>query len=135
MGKPDERQPRYDGAKVITGDITTEKITVSRTYEDGRVDITERQKYPRDHDVDHIVLDEKVEETPKEDRRKVTDRLQMKGATTTREDVTDILRTDVRDIERIDVRGKEKKYFEPKKPEERFLPDTERLDYQRKASV
>jgi hypothetical protein len=131
--KPYERKPRYDETEVDREKVGTEKVTITRTYEDGRVDRMERQKYPNDKDVGRIVMDETVEKTPKEVRHKITDRPRKKETTTTRNDVIDIHRTDVKDVQRTYIH-KEKEHFGPTRPEEQFLPETERLDHQRKVS-
>jgi hypothetical protein len=132
--KPYERKPRYDGTEVVREKVGTERVTITRMHEDGRVDQMERQKYPKDKDVGRTAIDETVEERTKETRRKITDRPQKKETTTTRRDVTDIHRTDVKDVERTYIHKKEKEHFRPTRPEEQFLPEREKLDHERKVS-
>ena len=132
--KQDERKPRHDQTEVYRGMIGTEKVTITQTYEDGRVEKMHREAYPNEKDVGRTVTDETRDKTPQDDHRRVTDRSLKKEATTTRKDRTGIHRTDVKDVERKYVTEKQEKHFGPKRPEEQFLKETERLDYQRKVS-
>jgi hypothetical protein len=126
--------PEYDETEVVRGMVGTEKVTITRMHEDGRVDRMERQKYPKDKDVRRFVSDETVEDTTKEKRRNITDRPQKKQTTITHKDGTYIHSTDVTDVERTHIHKKEREHFGPRRPEEKFLPETERLDQQRKVS-
>lgn len=91
------------------------------------------QKSPRDQEVGRILIEETVEEAPKELRR-ITDKSQKKETTTFREYATDIQRTDVKDIQGTYVQ-KEEKRFGPRGPEEQFLPEIEKLDRIRKVRL
>ena len=130
--KPQGRKPRYDDT--VRDKVGTEKVTITQTKEGGRVDRMERQKYAKDQDVGRIVIDETVEDTPKEIRRQITDRSQKRETTTTRQDGTYVHSTDVKDVERTYIHKKEREHFGPRRPEEKFLPETEKLDHQRKVS-
>lgn len=132
--KLNEREYRYDKPEVAREMIGTEKVTITRTYEDGRVEKMERQKYPNEKEIGHIVFDETVEETSKDVRRTITDRPQKKETTSTCKDETDTRRTDVKDFERTYDRENDRERFEPRRPEEQFLPETERLHGERKVS-
>ncbi|XP_028404537.1 trichohyalin-like [Dendronephthya gigantea] len=127
--KPDEQRPRYDETEITKGKFGTEKVSVIRAYDDGKVDRMERQKSPRDHEVGRILIEETVEEVPKESRQ-ITDKSQEE-TTTFRKSATDIQRKGVKDIKETHI-YKEEKRFGPRGPEEQFLPETERLDHVRK---
>ena len=129
-----EREYRYDKPEVAREIIGTDKVAITRTYEEGQVERMERQKYPKDKEVGRVVTDETVEEAPKDVRREITDRSQKKESTTTCKDETDIHRTELKGFERTYIRKNERDHFGPRRPEEQFLPETERLDGERKVS-
>ena len=129
-----EREYRYDKPEVARETIGKDKVTITRTYEDRRVERMERQKYPNDKEVGRVVTDETVEEPPKDLRREITDRSQKKESTTVRKDETDIHRTEVKGFDRTYIGKNEREHFGPRRPEEQFLPETERLDGERKVS-
>lgn len=133
--KLNEREYRYDKPEVAREMVGTEKVTITRTYEGGQLEKMERQKYPSDREVGRILIDETVEDTPKDIRGKITDSSQKKETTATCKDETGIHRTDVKDFERTHIREEQREHFRRRRPEEQFLPEADRLDSERKVSL
>lgn len=128
--KLNEREYRYDKPEVAREMVGTEKVTITRTYEGGQL-----EKYPSDREVGRILIDETVEDTPKDIRGKITDSSQKKETTATCKDETVIHRTDVKDFERTHIREEQREHFRRRRPEEQFLPEADRLDSERKVSL
>lgn len=110
--------------------IRKEKITITKAYVDQPVDQMERHKSAKDEHGDQSVFNKMVKESPREARRLITEKYHKKDKRSTQKDVTHIRQADVADVEREYIRRREKKDFGPPRPEEQFLPETDKLDYQ-----
>ena len=140
-GYKDQRQttkPRVDETRASQRQVTTEKVTVTRT-DGSRTDEIERRRHPKDYDVGRIVIEEIPEE--KEEKPQVYRKYQGKPRTTevtvTMDDVKDVSKThqkeDVVKVGRLDVHGLEKTPEESRRPEERSLTKIERIQHYQKA--
>ena len=140
-GYKDQRQttkPRVDETRASQRQVTTEKVTVTRT-DGSRTDEIERRRHPKDYDVGRIVIEEIPEE--KEEKPQVYRKYQGKPRTTevtvTMDDVKDVSKThqkeDVVKVGRLDVHGLEKTPEESRGPEERSLTKIETIQHYQKA--
>ena len=140
-GYKDQRQttkPRVDETRASQRQVTTEKVTVTRT-DGSRTDEIERRRHPKDYDVGRIVIEEIPEE--KEEKPQVYRKYQGKPRTTevtvTMDDVKDVSKTyqkeDVVKVGRLDVHGLEKTPEESRRPEQRSLTKTETIQHYQKA--
>ena len=133
--KLNEREYRYDKPQVGGEMVGTEKVTITRTYEGGQLEKMERQKYPDDREVGRILIDETVDDTPKDIHGKITDSCQKKETTATCKDETGIHRADVKDFGRSHIREEQREHFRRRRPEEQLLPEADRLDGERRVSL
>ena len=140
-GYKDQRQttkPRVDETRASQRQVTTEKVTVTRT-DGSRTDEIERRRHPKDYDVGRIVIEEIPEE--KEEKPQVYRKYQGKPRTTevtvTMDDVKDVSKTyqkeDVVKVGRLDVHGLEKTPEESRRPEQRSLTKIETIQHYQKA--
>ena len=140
-GYKDQRQttkPRVDETRASQRQVTTEKVTVTRT-DGSRTDEIERRRHPKDYDVGRIVIEEIPEE--KEEKPQVYRKYEGKPRTTevtvTMDDVKDVSKTyqkeDVVKVGRLDVHGLEKTPEESRRPEQRSLTKTETIQHYQKA--
>ena len=140
-GYKDQRQttkPRVDETRASQRQVTTEKVTVTRT-DGSRTDEIERRRHPKDYDVGRIVIEEIPEE--KEEKPQVYRKYEGKPRTTevtvTMDDVKDVSKThqkeDVVKVGRLDVHGLEKTPEESRRPEQRSLTTTETIQHYQKA--
>ena len=140
-GYKDQRQttkPRVDETRASQRQVTTEKVTVTRT-DGSRTDEIEQRRHPKDYDVGRIVIEEIPEE--KEEKPQVYRKYQGKPRTTevtvTMDDVKDVSKNyqkeDVVKVGRLDVHGLEKTPEESRRPEQRSLTKTETIQHYQKA--
>ena len=142
-GYKDQRQttkPRVDETRASQRQVTTEKVTVTRT-DGSRTDEIERRRHPKDYDVGRIVIEEIPEE--KEEKPQVYRKYQGKPRTTavtiTMDDVKDVSKTyqkeDVTEVGRIDGYRPGDAPEESRKLEDRLLTKTERIDHHEKVGT
>ena len=140
-GYKDQRQttkPRVDETRASQRQVTTEKVTVTRT-DGSRTDEIERRRHPKDYDVGRIVIEEIPEE--KEEKPQVYRKYEGKPRTTavtaTIDDVKDVSKThqkeDVVKVGRLDVHGLEKTPEQSRRPEQRSITKIERIQHYQKA--
>ena len=128
-----------DETRVSQRQVTTEKVTVTRT-DGSRTDEIERRRHPKDYDVGRIVIEEipeEKEEKPQVYRKKYEEKPRTTEVTVTMDDVKDVSKTyekeDVVKVGRLDVHGLERTPEESRRPEERSLTKTERIQHYQKA--
>ena len=139
-GYKDHREttkPRVDETRVPERQFKTEKVTVTRT-DGSRTDEIERRRHPKDYDVGRIVIEEipEVKEEKLQVNRKYEGKPRTTEVTVTMDDVKDVSKTyqkqDVVKVGRLDVHGLQKTPQESRRPEERSLTKTERIQYYQK---
>ena len=128
-----------DETRVSQRQVTTEKVTVTRT-DGSRTDEIERRRHPKDYDVGRIVIEEipeEKEEKPQVSRKIYEEKPRTTEVTVTMDDVKDVSKTyekeDVVKVGRLDVHGLERTPEESRRPEERSLTKTERIQHYQKA--
>lgn len=132
-----ETKPRMDDTRVSGREVATEKVTVTRT--DGtRTEEIKRAKYPEEQRVGRIVIEEipeQKEERPQGVYHRYAEKPRATDVTVTRE-VRDVARPtekeEVVKVGKLNIQEMEKTSVESRRPEEKFLAQTERIEKTRK---